>query len=55
MKVVMLAQLRMGKTFHRKYLYKIKASETAVCGYVLTSSTAHFLVMAAGGPRKDQD
>ena len=38
-----LTQLRTGKTFLNKYLYKIKASETAACDCGSIESVAHFL------------
>jgi ribonuclease HI len=38
-----LAQLRTGKSFLKEYLYKIKASETAMCDCGDTESIAHFL------------
>ena len=38
-----LTQLRTGKTFLKEYLFKIKASETAICDCRFTESITHFL------------
>jgi hypothetical protein len=42
-----LTQLQMGKNFLKEYLYKIKASETAMCDCRSTESIAHFLFLCS--------
>jgi hypothetical protein len=43
-----LIQLQTEKTFLKKYLYKIKTSETAACNCKFTESIVHFLFSCSG-------
>ncbi|KAF2257997.1 hypothetical protein CC78DRAFT_480300, partial [Lojkania enalia] len=42
-KAAIITQLQTGKTFLNKYLYKIKAVNTAACEYRYKELIAHFL------------